>query len=823
LDVERFPAKTALSLMPEPNADLRLEIAHILFIDVVGYSKLLMHEQSEVLRQLNQVVRNTNQFRTAEAAGKLIRIPAGDGMALVFFDNPEAPVRAAVEISEALQSSPQIRLRMGVHSGPVNQVTDVNDQSNLAGAGINIAQRVMDCGDAGHILLSKRVADDLTPFAHWRSQLHELGECEVKHGELVSLVSLYNDKIGNRQVPQKLERARKETRAPIVGEPVPEARGRKRLFPILFILLGFIVVVGALLFLYGKGSNGRTNAPPNVSAVSAVPEKSIAVLPFENLSKDEENAFFAGGMQDEILTDLARLADLKVISRTSVMKYKSRPEQDVREISKALGVAHILEGSVQRAANKVRVTAQLIDARTDTHLWADVYDRDLADVFAIQSEIAQKIVEQLKVALSPSEKASLSEKPTHDLQAYDDYLRAKEILRSTDLANGEHADQSVAATITLLESAVRRDPNFASAFALLAQANLLAHTFSTNRPPQSLARAETALQAARKLAPDAPDTYLASSLYYYYGKSDYDKALGELEGAARTWPNSADVFNLRARIERRLGRWTEAIRHFSKAAELDPRNLPARLEACQSFTLVRDYEEAIRRADLGIHDFPESSDGFRLRKANAALAKGDAKLAQDTLNQLSPASELNSDTFFLNFECALHQRDQGAAKRLLSVYSQIAKNEIVVPQSFLEGMFALSVGNREKAQSAFTEARSSLEALVEGNPKDDRRIGLLQALAFADAVLGRRAEALQATQRQLDATVDPLGRPGALAAQAAVLGWLGDKDRALDQVENLAKIPNGVSYGELRFHPDWDPLRQEPRFQKILDDLKPAS
>jgi hypothetical protein len=237
--------------------------------------------------------------------------------------------------------------------------------------------------------------------------------------------------------------------------------------------------------------------------------------------------------------------------------------------------------------------------------------------------------------------------------------------------------------------------------------------------------------------------------------------------------------------------------------------------------LIRDYNEAFRLADLGVSDFPESPDGFRFRKAEAALAKGDTELAEQTLTQLSEASQRSSDAFFLQFDCAQHRRDQDAAKRLLSGYSQLAKNEVLVPQSLLEGQIALFKGDREGAQSAFREARASLEALIKENLINERRVSLTQALAFADAVLGLRAEALQATQRQLDAAVDPLDRPGALASQAEVWTWLGDKGRALDQLENLAKIPNGLPYGDLRFHPEWDPLRQEPRFQKILEFLQP--
>jgi len=360
--------------------DRHLEIAHVLFIDVVGYSKLLVNEQREVLQQLNEAVRAAPQFRNSSAAGKLIRIATGDGMALVFFQSPEEPVHCAMEIAKALKSYPQVQLRMGVHSGPVDQITDVNDQTNVAGVGINVAQRVMDCGDAGHILISKRVADDLAQDRLWQPLLHELGEIEVKHGVNLAIVNLFSDDLGNRRVPEKL--LRDADRA-------------------------------------GKRSSVSSKIAPDI------PEKSIAVLPFENLSADPENAFFADGVQDEILTNLAKIADLKVTSRSSVMQYRA-PTRNLREIAGALGVAHMLEGNVQRAGNRVRVSAQLIDARTDTHLWAENYHRPLDDVFAIQSEIAKAVADQLQAKLSPAEKTAIEQPPTADLVAYDRYLRSKE-------------------------------------------------------------------------------------------------------------------------------------------------------------------------------------------------------------------------------------------------------------------------------------------------------------------------------------------------------------------------------------------------------------
>src|SRR5437667_4058822 len=359
--------------------DTRLEIGHVLFIDVVGYSKLLVKQQSELLSELNEVVSGTNEFQQADSAGKLIRLPTGDGMALVFRTNTEAPVQCAVEIARALKSHPAIQLRMGIHSGPVNEVVDVNQRANIAGAGINMAQRVMDCGDAGHILLSKHVAEDLEQDDRWRPLLHDLGTCEVKHGARVGVTNLYSDEVGNPQLPKKFQTLQKH-------------RSHVRWAEVAIALVVLAAIVAAFLFVLRKPTRSVLN----------VAEKSIAVLPFENLSEEKANAFFTDGVQDEILTHLARIADLKVISRTSVMQYKTGLQRNLREIGQQLGVAHLLEGSVPRAANKVRVNAQLIDARTDAHLWAQTYDRDLADVFAIQSEIAKAIADQLQAKLSPA-------------------------------------------------------------------------------------------------------------------------------------------------------------------------------------------------------------------------------------------------------------------------------------------------------------------------------------------------------------------------------------------------------------------------------------
>ncbi len=332
-------------MAPEITKEIQLEIAHVLFIDIVGYSKLSVKDQHAAVEQLNQIVRASEQFQRADSAGRLLKVATGDGMALVFYTSPEAPAQCAVEISRALKEHPRLQLRMGIHSGPVSGVVDVNERANVAGAGINMAQRVMDCGDAGHILLSKHVAEDLEEYERWRPLLHDLGTCEVKHGLRVGIASLYDNEIGNSQLPKKLQ-AVKRHRTHVRWAEVA----------IALLLLGAIVV--AFVFLLRR---------PTRSAMTIV-EKSIAVLPFENLSRDPDNAYFADGIQDEILTRLSKIADLKVISRTSTQHYKSAPE-NLPEIAKQLGVAHILEGTVQKSGDAVRVNVQLIKAVNDSHVW----------------------------------------------------------------------------------------------------------------------------------------------------------------------------------------------------------------------------------------------------------------------------------------------------------------------------------------------------------------------------------------------------------------------------------------------------------------------
>src|SRR5438270_7952014 len=486
-------------------SELKFEIGHVLFIDIVGYSKLLINEQSEQIRKLKEIVRGTEQFRLAEAEGKLLRLPTGDGGALVFRTSSEAPVCCAVEISKELKRDPELRVRMGIHSGPVNEIIDLNEQANIAGAGINIAQRVMDCGDAGHILLSKHVADDLEQYPQWREHLHELGQVEVKHGLRVDVVNFYNEEAGNAELPEKFKQAREQTAR---ADRLASIRRRKR------IVIGAALVVAIAssigLWSFFRSSSSRIPALP-------ISDKSIAVLPFENLSDEKENAYFADGVQNEILTDLAKIADLKVISRTSVMLYKAGNPRNLREIAQQLGVAQVLEGSVQRAGSKVRVNAQLIDARTDKHLWALTYDRDLADVFAIATEVAQSSGNELQAKLSASEKAAIEERPTQDLVAYDFYVRAVSMIYNAQVPSGpiDDPEKALSEAVDLLNKAVARDPNFLLAYCQLAFAHDGIYRDEIDRRSGHWTDATHNLERACELDPrNLPYLILLGGVYY---------------------------------------------------------------------------------------------------------------------------------------------------------------------------------------------------------------------------------------------------------------------------------------------------------------------
>ena len=811
----------------EQKTQLRLEIAHVLFMDIVGYSKLLIDEQSEALHELNQIVRNTEAARAAEAAGQLIFLPTGDGMALVFTGSVEEPVECALQISQKLCAQPSLPVRMGIHSGPVHHVADVNQRENIAGAGINIAQRVMDCGDAGHILLSKRVADDLAQYRRWQPYLHELGDFEVKHGVVVSIVNLYADVVGNAEPPAKLKHGKR------LPERARGSEGAKRsplLIPLLIAgLMLFSVAVLAIIFAPAilKQSRARENttsspAAPTTPSAPAIAEKSIAVLPFENMSRDPDNAFFTDGVQDQVLTALAKVADLKVISRTSVMQYKSGVARNLREIALQLGVTHVLEGSVQRAGNKVRVNAQLINARTDAHEWADNYDRPVDDVFAIQSEIAKAIADQLQAKLSPKEKSAIEQAPTRDLVAFDLYSRAKSLMLTTSFS--AIGGQNLRKAVDLLEQALARDSSFFLAQCQLAYAHDNLYFLGLDHTPARLAAAQAAVEAAFRLQPDAGEAHLARAEHLYRGYLDYDGALAELEIARKSLPNDPRVFELIGYITRRRDQQEEGLRNLQRAIELDPRNFFTLQQIALSYVNLRRYSEEAAVLDRALSIKPDDVETKVVRALIPLDWKADTRPLHQALDEIrtkDPETIKNvADTWLV---CALAERDAAAAESALEALGDnfFGNDAIQLRRDFSEGLIARMTKNEPKARAAFTAARAEQQKRVDSQPDYAPAICVL---AVMDAALGRKEEALREGQRAIDLLPmekDSINGAHMIEFFAISAAWVGEKDLACDKLAAALRLPGTLSYGQLKLLPYWDPLRGYPRFEKIVADLAP--
>lgn len=607
------------------------------------------------------------------------------------------------------------------------------------------------------------------------------------------------------------------------AESIAPRTGRK--LTITIAVVGALAL-GLLLFQLTRSKSIAISAPPTTPPASegappgeAIPIKSIAVLPFQNLSKDEENAFFADGVQDEILTTLAKVADLKVISRTSVMQYKNTEKRNLPEIAQALKVAHVLEGSVQRAGGRVRVTAQLIDARTDAHLWAERYDRDLADVFAIQSEIAEKIARQLQARLSPTEKAAIEAKPTENVTAYDLYLRAKEISKRPSGGRPEQEE-----VVRLLDEAVARDPTFVPALCLLARAHVSFYWNAVDETPARLELAERAIHAAAGLQPDGGEVHLARAFFHYWGKREYDAALAELALARKTLPNDADAVFLTGSLERRKGRWEEATRYLQAAAALDPRNIGRQAEYANVYRQQRRYTEAAQVLDHALSLEPNS---FELQRDRASLdfaVTGDLRRMQEVATGEAAKSGHSDSVALFRMQLALLQRDYRAAREALAAYRPKEINQAAgyaVPREWYEGLIALGLGNPEEARTWFLAARDRVTARIAARANEG---SALVALAQIEARLGRKEQAIRLAERALElhaAIGDQFQKANSMLRLAAICAQVGENNRALDLLEQGAKAPSGPNYGGLKLGLDWDPLRSHPRFEKILASLAP--
>ncbi len=806
-------------------SDFEMEIAYVLFIDVVGFTRLLINEQGDVLNSLNGVIRKTAAFQSAESAGKLVRLPAGDGMALAFLTQPEAPVKCALEISEALKNDPRLQVRMGIHSGPVSAITDVNDRRIVAGTGINMAQRVMDCGDAGHILLSRRIADDLAQYTRWTPHLHDLGVAEVKHGVKIDLVNLYTAVAGNPAPPQKIRAAEtpKATEVATDGEQA-RAGNRKRALTLSAILLLSLLAISLFLVLNRTSPKSATAPATTLVPVETTNRKSVAVLPFENLSGDPDNGFFTDGVQDEIRTDLAKVADLKVISRTSVMQYKTTTGRNLPDIAQALKVAHILEGSVQRASNRVRVAVQLIDARADTQLWAEHYDRPLDDVFAIQSEIAKAIVEQLRARISPSEKAAIEKPPTNNLAAYDLYNQAKALIATSAFGARFRGDLSQAAH--LLDEAVLRDPLFMAAYCELAGVHDYIYFYGIDPTPARLALAEAAVTSALKLGPESGEAHLTKAQHLYCGYFDYDGARAEIAIARRTLRDDPRVLELTGYIDRRQGRQKEGLENLERASELDPRNFEILQEIALSYGAFRRYPEMAAILDRALAIVPaEVALDTRAARAQVNLDwQADTRplhaVMEESLAKNAAAAEGVADNWLY---LALCERDAVSANRALAALGNntFGPDAILFSHTFGEGLVARMEGKTAAAQVAFLAARAQQ---VEAIRSQGEYAPALCVLGMIDAALGRKEDALQEGRRAVELL--PLERDALNGLRvrtflAVIYAWTGEKDLACQQLDSTLQIPASASYGELRLHPYWDPLRGDPCFEKIVASLAP--
>jgi TolB-like protein/class 3 adenylate cyclase/Tfp pilus assembly protein PilF len=791
----------------EDKTKLELEIAHVLFIDTVGYSKLRIHEQRELFDELNRVVRDTAQFRAAEASRKLTRLPTGDGMALVFTASVETPVECALAIARALKQHPRLAIRMGIHSGPVSRVVDVNDQVNVTGAGINVAQRVMDCGEAGHILLSQRAADDLAEFGTWQTYLHQIGPCEVKHGARIELVNFYNDEVGNPQLPAQCKQA-------LSGK---KARTRSnKLFAAVAIAL---LLGGGIAFLYWNRIHQDWLRPGR-----ALLEKSVAVLPFENLSDEKQNVHFTEGVHDEILTNLAKVADLKVISRTSVMQYTSEAKRNLREIAAALGVAHIVEGTVQREGQHVRINAQLIDARTDTHLWSKTFDRDLADVFAMQSEVAEQIVGELRAKLSPQEKAAIEERPTADEVAYELYVQAKNLSAMTVFSSREK--ESLALVVDLLQQAIARDPGFFLAYYELALTHDKAYILGVDHTPARLALAEHAVETARRLRPNSGEAHLANAYHLYCAYLDYDHARAELVLARQLLPNDSFVFELGGYIDRRQSRWEGSTRNFERGLELDPRNVYILQQLSINYHYLRRYADRKAVLDRVLAIVP-GDVATRCQRSLIELDwHADPKPLHETIATVlaqEPASIRELADQWLSV--ALSERDFASAELALKAMgtSQCIFENIELPPEWCQGLVARAKGDSDAAHAAFQQARPAMEKIVQDQPD---YAAALSVLGLLDAGLGRNEDAIREGTRAVELlpiSKDSINGTSLLENLAIIYAWTGETDRALETLSYLAGIPATLSYGHLSLRPEWDPLRNDPRFAKIIASLAPKN
>jgi TolB-like protein len=791
-------------MMSEEPKPAQMEIGHVLFIDTVGYSKLLIDEQRELQDRLNQVVRGAEAFRLADAAGKLVRLPAGDGMALVFFNSPEAPLKCAIEIAKALKNSPEIRVRMGIHSGPVNVLKDVDDRTNIAGPGINMAQRIMDCADAGHILLSKRLAEDLAQSREWQPHLHELGACAVKHGVSIDIFNFYNDEVGNRHTPEKFKQSQK-------------ARSRQTAHPVLnwrnALILAVILLIGIRVY---EKRFARSN----------VPDKSIAVLPFENISDDKASGYFADGIQDDILTALAKIKDLRVISRTSVENYRgAKAAQNLRDIATALGVTNVLEGSVRRVADRMVMNVQLIDALQDRHLWANKYDLSLQESLGIDGQVAREVASALRARVTNDETQRVETKPTGNTKAYDLYLQAKEFEFKPDtfLQDYRTAEQLYVQAITL-------DPKFALAHARLAVTRArIYHFYEPIEAWKKSARAEAEL--ALQLQPDLGEAHHALGLCFYWFDRDYSAALREFEIARTLVPNDTSVPWDMAAIKRRQGRWNEAVADYREISRLDPQNPNIVRDTLYAYCAMRDWPNAETCAERLLALTPDSVNAKAQIGYVEFWMKGKTARLKSEMATIPPGKDPDGAVTGFRLDASLIDRDSATAERMLresplEAFSYF--NAVDTPRSFFAAEIAMLRGDSATARKELEQARDFFAAAVKESPDVAERHAFLgMTCAFLGEKQRAIGEGLRAVQLRPESQ-DALDGTIMNAVLAMIYARTGENARALELLRHLLAVPGAVDAAnysitqqDLRSRFEWDPIRNDPEFQKLIAQKRP--
>lgn len=797
--------------------DPQLEIAHVLFIDIVGYSRRSVDDQTAVVNRLNQLVRGTEHFRRGEAAGKLIRIPTGDGMALVFFTTPDAPVKCAIEISQADQADPKIELRMGIHSGPVDRLSDVNDRANITGAGINMAQRVMDCADSGHILLSQRIADDLGQYDRWRPHLHALGELEMKHGIKLGVVNFYSEGFGNPALPGKI--ATRDRERLVLAEREKGRSRRKRAVTATTLAIAAVVLVALAGIAYRMSR--QIAASDRAAKAAGANDKSVAVLPFESVSADPENALLAFGIQEEIITRLAKIAALKVIARSSTKQYESRPAS-VADVARQLGVATLLEGSVQKIGEDVRVNVQLVKADTSANIWAETYNRKLVDVFGVESEVSAEIATALRTTLTPEEKEQVDKVPTRNLEAWAAYLKTRAV---SDAHSSGNLAEEYGAIRELLERALVLDPNFALAAAELSL-NESAWYVDVDHSPVHRTNARAEAERAIQLDPKLPEAHEALAFSYRLER-DYSAAEKEYLIAVRLAPNDSELLRNMAMLMRRQNRWNDAISTLKRAVSLNPRSKLTNDWLGNVFWQLQDWSAAKQVFERSLA-LAGSVSPEAVEDARHTLAGTECVLAGNYEPMRRFLASANSDTSQDRYDLAMVDRHFEEAERIaadssLQNFSLI--DTIYAPKNYMVGCAAFARGDlvraREILQTCLPKAREDVISNAD-EPQYHSFLGLLYAY------LGAREDAIREGElatNLLPEAKDAVAAPLCEAALARIYARIGEPNRALALLGHLLVTPNssngGITLLELRTSWEWDALRNEKGFQKILNSPQP--